>query len=140
MIIGASGDLASRKLIPALFSLYSKEGLPDPFSIVGCARTEMTDEQFREKMKAHSLEKLDEATLWQKFSSCLHYRSIEYDSLDSYRDLAGHLDELDIKGSTGGNRIFYLALPMFLYQDTARLLGESGLSVSHTTSNGRDFL
>jgi len=47
IIFGASGDLTARKLIPALFNLYRTGGLPQPFRIVGCARTAMTREQFR---------------------------------------------------------------------------------------------
>ena len=51
VILGASGDLTERKLVPALYNLYLNGGLPQPFRIVGCARTPMTDEQFREKLR-----------------------------------------------------------------------------------------
>jgi hypothetical protein len=47
VIIGASGDLTQRKLLPALFDLYLNRGLPEPFLIVGSARTKMSDEEFR---------------------------------------------------------------------------------------------
>ena len=50
IILGATGDLTARKLIPALFNLYLMERLPDPFSIVGCGRTAMDDDQFRTNM------------------------------------------------------------------------------------------
>ena len=49
VIFGASGDLANRKLLPSLFRLFQKDLLPDNFSVVGCARTPMDDEGFREK-------------------------------------------------------------------------------------------
>ena len=50
VILGASGDLTSRKLIPELFSLYQKGGMPERFQIVGCARSPMTTEQFRTRL------------------------------------------------------------------------------------------
>ncbi|MDF1535603.1 MAG: glucose-6-phosphate dehydrogenase [bacterium] len=128
VIIGASGDLTERKLIPALYSLFARDGLPDPFTVVGCGRTVMTSEQFRRKMEPAIREKDPEVARREQFSSRLHYRSLEYDSPGSYADLAAFLDDLDESSGTGGNRIFYLALPMFLYGMTAKLLGESGLS------------
>jgi len=136
VIIGASGDLTSRKLIPALFDLFRKGGLPDPFQIVGCSRTSMTDDQFRSKMKPSTFEDSADPERWDEFKDRLRYRAITYDSHDSYRGLAAWLRQLDDANGTGGNRIFYLALPMFLYGTTARLLGESGLASEQTDGNG----
>ena len=51
IIVGASGDLTSRKIVPALFRLFVHGDLPDPFVVVGCARTNMDDKGFRTKMK-----------------------------------------------------------------------------------------
>ncbi|MBI4768400.1 MAG: hypothetical protein HY787_28045, partial [Deltaproteobacteria bacterium] len=51
VIVGASGDLTARKLIPALYSLFLNKALPHPFLIVGCSRTRMTDEEFRGRMQ-----------------------------------------------------------------------------------------
>ena len=47
VIVGATGDLTARKLVPALFNLYLNDGLPDSFHIVGCGRTKLNDQQFR---------------------------------------------------------------------------------------------
>ena len=52
VIIGATGDLTARKLIPALFDLYLNDGLPHSFQIVGCGRTVMDDGEFRNKMES----------------------------------------------------------------------------------------
>ena len=136
VIIGASGDLTSRKLIPSLYNLFRKGGLPDRFQVVGCGRTAMTDDLFRAKMAASVLDEDTDQSRWDEFKDRLHYRAIEYDSVDSYRELATWLRELDTASDTGGNRIFYLALPMFLYGTTAELLGKSGLSVQHEGGNG----
>jgi len=51
VIVGASGDLTARKIVPALFNLYLNDGLSDPFLVVGCARTKLSDQEFRDKMK-----------------------------------------------------------------------------------------
>jgi len=134
VILGASGDLTSRKLIPALYNLYRKEGLPDPFRIVGCGRTPLSDEEFRSQA-APDVDG-DAGSQWGEFSRRLHYITLVYDSEDSYRSLADYLRNLDSEAGTGGNRIFYLALPMFLYGTTAGLLGTSGLAASNTGGNG----
>ncbi|MBU4426313.1 MAG: glucose-6-phosphate dehydrogenase, partial [Proteobacteria bacterium] len=52
VIVGASGDLTARKIVPALFNLFLNDGLPDPFLVVGCARTQLNHEEFRDKMKS----------------------------------------------------------------------------------------
>ncbi|RUA02791.1 MAG: hypothetical protein DSY89_02210, partial [Deltaproteobacteria bacterium] len=50
VIFGATGDLTARKLIPALFNLHTNRGLPERFTIVGCGRTKLTDDEFRNKL------------------------------------------------------------------------------------------
>ena len=52
VIFGASGDLTRRKLVPALWSLYAARTLPEPFAIIGSARSEVTDDEFRGRMSA----------------------------------------------------------------------------------------
>ena len=51
VIVGASGYPTSRKLVPALYNLFLKKALPDRFAILGCSRTEITDEGFRDQLK-----------------------------------------------------------------------------------------
>ena len=137
VIAGATGDLTSRKLIPALFHLYLNDGLPRTFQIVGCARTAMNDNEFRNKMESA----LNEAGLldpdkWPEFSAALHYRQIDYEDLASYTELAEFLRGLDISRNTQGNRMFYIALPPVLYQPVARMIGLAGLSAENTGGNG----
>ncbi|MBN2467247.1 MAG: glucose-6-phosphate dehydrogenase [Deltaproteobacteria bacterium] len=129
VVIGASGDLTARKLMPALYNLYLKDALPDPFVIVGCSRSDFSDEGFREKMGVSLREKgaMDESK-WESFASRLFYRSIQYDDPSSFSALARNLNELDMRYHTAGNRLFYLAIPPFLYETIARALGEAGLS------------
>ncbi|MCD6293524.1 MAG: glucose-6-phosphate dehydrogenase [Deltaproteobacteria bacterium] len=136
IIIGASGDLTGRKIVPALYELFCNGGLPDPCIIVGCARTRMDDSGFREKMKeaAHRHKKLDESD-WSKFARLLYYRAIEYNSSPSFTALAESIKELEQAYGTGENRLFYLAIPPSLYETTSKMLGHAGLAREHETGD-----
>jgi len=138
LIFGASGDLAARKLIPSLYNLYLNKGLPPAFAIVGCSRTDWRRQDFQEKMGRAIQEagSLDTA-LWKEFAEKLYYQAVRYDDPSSYQELAAVLDRIDKKHHTGGNRVFYLALPPSLYQTVGETLGRAGLS--REDENGRGW-
>ncbi len=129
VIFGASGDLAARKLIPALYTLYLNHGLPEPFLVVGAARTAMSEDSFRARMREAlaGQGRLDMGR-WEGFARCLRYQGVEYDSAESYAELARRLDELARSEGVGPNRIFNLALPPQLYATVATRLGQAGLA------------
>ncbi|MGD2000710.1 MAG: hypothetical protein PVJ00_09090, partial [Desulfobacterales bacterium] len=79
VIAGATGDLTARKLMPALFNLYCNEGLPESFAIVGCGRTELSDQRFRTKMSAALADEGDDRSRHQHFIKSLYYMPITYD-------------------------------------------------------------
>ncbi len=137
VIMGATGDLTVRKLIPALFNLYLNGGLPESFQIVGCGRTEMASVDFRNKMEA-ALKAADmlEPAKWQVFAAALHYQIIDYENPESYTGLAESLRNLDRENNTRGNRIFYIALPPTLYKTVAQMIGRAGMSAEMTEGNG----
>ncbi len=137
VIVGASGDLTVRKLVPALFNLYLNDGLPDPFLIVGCSRTKMSDQDFRNKMEKglDAAGKLNKAK-WEAFAQSLYYRSIDYGDLSSYVQLAEALRELDKKHKTRGNKVFDLAIPPSLYGTVAQMIGKAGLSMERGNGHG----
>jgi len=137
VIFGASGDLAGRKLLPALWNLYLQGGVPQAFAILGCARTPMTDETFR----AYTRELLESAGMlkesrWEGFSRLLHYRVLDYGDPAGFKTLGSDLDALDREARTAGNRVFYLAVPPGIYARTAELLGSSGLSGEEKNGGG----
>ncbi|MCG6916022.1 MAG: glucose-6-phosphate dehydrogenase [Deltaproteobacteria bacterium] len=137
VIFGASGDLTSRKLVPALFNLYLNGGLPKPFIIVGASRTNLSHDEFREKLRTScAATDNEDLALWNEFAGNLYYKPVIYDSPDSYRELARFLRELDEKYQAGGNRIFDLAVPPSLYPTIAEMLGEAGLSKEGENGNG----
>ena len=137
LIFGASGDLTARKLVPALYNLYLNDGLPKPCLIVGCARKKWTRGDFQGRME-DAIKKAGniDTSKWASFAASLYFHPLEYDSPQSFKKLADFLRDLDKKGSTGGNRIFYLAIPPFLYETTAQMLGRAGLSVERARGNG----
>jgi glucose-6-phosphate 1-dehydrogenase len=137
VIFGASGDLTARKLIPAFYSLYLTDSLPEPFAVVGCSRTDLSHEKFREKLKqAVNREGEIDLSRWDGFAEKLFYQPVVYDSQGSCRQLADFLRDLDQKQKTGGNRIFYLAVPPTLYPVIAKKIGEVGLSREGRNGNG----
>lgn len=126
LIFGASGDLTSRKIIPALFNLYLNGSLPDSFVILGCARTKLTNENFRDNMKA-ALDSsgVKEFSNFESFAKNLYYQSIDYNDLTTFRSLANLIKELDKKHQTAGNILFYLAVPPLLYETVANMIGQA---------------
>lgn len=134
VIFGATGDLTKRKLAPSLYNLYLSEAFPESFVILGAARSEMSHEQFRGRIK-EALAGLD-LTKWEDFASHLYYRRVELDSVESFNELSGALKELEGKHNTAANKIFYLAIPPSAYGSVAAMLGKAGLSKQHTDGNG----
>ena len=137
VIMGATGDLTARKLIPALFELFIHGLLPDPFQIIGCGRTELDDHGFRSRAEA-SLQNAGvyDKSRWTDFAAALHYRIVDYTDPESYQSLADFLKDIDRAAHTRGNRIFYIALPPSLYKTVAQLLGGAGLGEATSNNNG----
>lgn len=131
VIFGASGDLAFRKLMPSIFNLFQKDQLPSNFYIVGCARTQMDDGAFRQKV-AEAVKSTFPQTprkMLDVFTGNIFYISGQYDSIGLYRDLDAKLAEIEAKNCPKAGRIFYLAVPAALYTVITRLLHESGTAV-----------
>jgi len=132
VLFGASGDLAKRKVIPALFDLATHNSLGSRYAIVGFARTPMNDDSFRsatgEAAKTMSdIGPVDPAK-WDEFSSNLFFSPGDYSDQQAYAQLARRLAELDAQKNLGGNRLFYLSTPPEVYPDIVEQLGRAGLS------------
>jgi glucose-6-phosphate 1-dehydrogenase len=114
VIFGASGDLTSKKLIPALYALSLRRLLPENFAIVGAARTEETDDDFRARMKeavqAHARDPfIDEA--WDRLAAGMHYVTLDFADENAEDALRDRLNALDAERNTQGNRVYYFAVP-----------------------------
>ena len=132
VIFGASGDLTKRKLLPAVYTLFKERLVPPNFSVVGFSRSPMSDDEFRSKMRDGVEEfggPVDTST-WQKFAAGLHYISAHPHHPEEYAKLTAVLSELDRERGTGGNRIYYLAVPPSSFQPIVRNLQSAGLAES----------
>jgi glucose-6-phosphate 1-dehydrogenase len=134
VIFGASGDLTRRMLLPALYDLALDQRLPPRFAVVGFARTEMSDEEFRDQahqaVKEYSRRPVDEA-VWESFAKGLYYVAGEYNKEESYRKLAATLDRLKLERGTAGNHLYYLAVPPSTYPLIIQQMGGGDLVGAH---------
>lgn len=135
VILGASGDLTQRKLVPALHSLCCDDLLSPSTRVLGVARSEFGDGEYREHLYegiAEYARHNDEVCAqWEKFGQRFSYLSGGYDDPDTYRRVAERLAALDAaENGTEGNRLFYLAVPPSLGPGIIRKLGEAGLNRS----------
>jgi len=130
-LFGATGDLAKRKLYPALFSLYKEGKLAEDFAVVGLARRPRTDEQFRADVLASIQEfcryKPDDEELWSRFEKHFVYMSLDIHNLEGFRELVALTQRLEAQFEIPGNRLFYLALAPELFGPVSFNLREGGL-------------
>jgi glucose-6-phosphate 1-dehydrogenase len=114
VIFGASGDLTRRKLFPALYSLALRRLLPEKFAVIGVARSEESDDEFRERMK-HAVQEFgrDEfkEDVWNWLAEGMHYVATDFADEGGEDHVAAVLNELDRTRGTAGNRVYYLAVP-----------------------------
>src|SRR4051812_46868661 len=113
VLFGATGDLAHRKVVPALYQLWRTNLLPHEFSVVAIGRRPYDDETLRKDLR-ESLEKysrvlpLDEAA-WRSFSERIRYQRCDFDNPSAYDDLVTTLEAIDKEQGGYGNHLFYLA-------------------------------
>jgi glucose-6-phosphate 1-dehydrogenase len=132
VIFGATGDLAGRKLLPALYNLAKQRLLPAGFAVVGAAIDDLTDESFRkhasEKIKEFSrTQPIDERVLDAFLGACF-YVKVDFSKLDDFKKLQGRLVELDTTRHVSGNRMFYCATPPPTYETIVEQLRGAGMA------------
>lgn len=130
VIFGASGDLTKRKLIPAIFNLLINDQLPKKFAILGASRSEMSDEEFRDKMKqaVNEFGESNDESKIEKFCQSLFYISTQTDADSSLADLKEKLNTIRKQLDIGGNTVYYLSTPPKLYSIIPKLLAEQELN------------
>ena len=132
VIFGASGDLAKRKLMPALYRLFVDALLPEHFCIVGTGRDPMSREVYRDfvlsAVRAAVPGGVDQEQ-WERFSDRLYYSTLDYRTPETYiSGLRDTLPALESKHQTQGTRIFYLAVPPGVFGDIISNLAAVGLA------------
>ncbi len=132
VVFGASGDLTSRKLIPAIERLALRRLLPAGFSVVGVARTEMSDEDFRDRMRKTVEDDggggPEARHVWEAFAGGFRYVAGDYGSPETFARLRKVLDELDQERGTAENRLYYLATPPSTFPVVVEGLAAQGLN------------
>jgi glucose-6-phosphate 1-dehydrogenase len=127
VIFGASGDLTKRKLFPALYSLAYRRLLPEKFAVVGVARTEETDDEFRERMKEAVQEfGRDEFRddVWEPLADGMRYLTADFSDAKGLDHLVDVVEELDDERGTKGNRVYYLAIPPSAFETVVDSMGK----------------
>jgi len=130
VLFGATGDLAARKLLPAVYDLLADGQLPERFRVVAVARQGHTDASFRERVReaiaAHARHELDDA-LWDALEPRISVVAGAFGSPELFGDLAAHLDAADQENGGPTQRLFYLAVAPAFFADIATSLCEAGL-------------
>ena len=131
VLFGATGDLAHRKVVPALYQLWRTNLLPHEFLLLAVGRRPYDSQSFRSEIRA-SLEKfarvlpLDEGA-WRSFAERVEYQRLDFEEPKGFDRLAAQLDELDEQRGTRGNRLFYLATQPSQFAEIVAELGRVGL-------------
>src|SRR5207245_7474680 len=130
VIFGGSGDLARRKLIPAVYNLVLDGVLPPNYAILGNARKPLSDADFRqiarEGIVKYSRQKISEK-VWPDFERRLFYVAGSIEDPKAYKDLRKRLEQIEADLKLPGNRIFYLAIPPTSIDDAVEGLRNAGL-------------
>lgn len=133
VIFGASGDLTYRKLLPAIFDIFMQEMLPDNYVVLGVSRTNLSDKEFRSKMKKgikqFSNFKKAETSRINKFLETVFYLPIDTGNVQDYEQLKNKLSDLSEKYNLGENFIYYLSTPPSLYPIIPEYLHKQGLNI-----------
>jgi glucose-6-phosphate 1-dehydrogenase len=126
VIFGASGDLTHKKLMPAVYALALRRLLPSRYAIVGVARTEGSDDTFREDMKQavqqHARDDFRQ-DVWDELAGAMHYVATDFADEGGENVLADRLKELDEERGLGGNRVYYCAVPPAAFTTIVEELG-----------------
>lgn len=138
VILGATGDLAQRKLLPSLLDLHERNLLPPAFRIIGFAKSVHTNESYREfvnqainkKGHTHSEESV------KKFLECISYQAGDFNVPESYGLLSEELISAENSFGQCSNKLFYLAIPPTYYDTVFHNLANSGLTIPCSNETG----
>lgn len=130
VIFGATGDLTHRKLVPALYNLAADDYLPEEFVVIGSARTPLSDQEFRDKMR-ESVKKFSRRPLtddvWNRFSKNLFYQPVNGTKVEDFAALKDRLESLGAERRQNFNFVYYLAMAPQFFGDIASNLHKAGL-------------
>jgi len=142
VLFGATGDLAKRKIVPALYQLAVSDSLPERFALVGFSRSVGEDEALRQRLRdaleEHSRTPIDEE-VWGRFAACIYAVPGAVDDLVAYARLSKKLDEVAEAHGTEGNHLFYFATPSSAFPSILAQLRKSELVIPHRKATTRPW-
>src|SRR5436190_157625 len=128
VIFGASGDLAKRKLLPAIYNLAHEGALPERFNLIGCARSGWSDDEFRDQardaIKKFSRRPADETVL-ESLLGRARYVSGSFDDAQVFAQVAEIAEHEDDEAGLPFNRVFYLSVAPQFFETIAHQLGQT---------------
>ena len=129
VIFGASGDLTRRKLIPAMYEMFLAGLLPEEACVLGTARREKTDDEWREELAPWVREMANEfdEESWRAFAKRVHYHACDATSDESYPDLSARINALSEEHSSKGNILFFLSVAPHLYSPIVECIDRAEL-------------
>jgi glucose-6-phosphate 1-dehydrogenase len=130
VIFGGAGDLAHRKLLPALYNLHVDGLLPSPFAVVGVGRRPYSDEEYRQFARQGTEQfsrRAPEESAWQSFAGSLFFQEGAVDDPAAYPSLGARLDAIEHELGLPGNRIYYLAVPPSMFVPTVNHIARAHL-------------
>lgn len=132
IILGATGDLTWRKLLPALYNLYLDKCLPEKFAVIGISRGEMNQSDFKkhihESVNKNSRSGKPAQNSWQSFIGHVTYLQGDFTEKSTYIGLGNQIKALETKWKVAATRIFYMAVPPNAFENIAKQIGASGLA------------
>ena len=131
-IFGAAGDLTKRLLMPALYNLAKSGLLPEEFAIIGLAHTDLSSDEFRDRMSKDIQEFATQdvdSEIWDWIESRLDYLQGDFEDPDTYQQLQQRLSKVDEEKGTNGNYLFYLATSPNFFKSIVSGLGKAKLTV-----------
>ena len=131
VIFGVTGDLARKKLMPAIYDLANRGLLPPTFSLIGFARRDWADEDFAkvvyDAVKQHARTPFRQE-VWDRLAEGFRFVQGTFDDDKSFEQLSETLQKLDAERGTGGNHAFYLSIPPKAFPQVLEQLSKSGLA------------
>jgi len=130
VLFGATGDLAHRKIAPALFALHRGGELPSPFGVLATSTSVKDAPSYRADLR-QSLERFEghvpDAAAWDPFASSIDTVAGDYTKPEAFRSLRAAIEAAEAKRATAGSRLFYLAVPPAQFPPILQGLSEAGL-------------
>lgn len=132
-IFGASGDLAQRKLYPAIFNLFKDGLIGEDFAIIGYARSSIENKGgivsfIRQALTKHVSHFESNSEVWKRFQDKLHYVQGAYDQPEGFCDLNSKLSHIEDQLQCHGNRVFHISTPPSVFDTISHQLGSSGMA------------